>query len=151
MEHQFEPLEIVAVEVSEQQVGELVVPATPAGQGLVTVLGEGDQGRAPIGGMRFPADEFSSFEGVDEPCSSSARGRVTTGCSPPRWTAEGLDELRHPLLAGLTGDVIETALGEGRNLPHYPPQVDRLVAVEPSLSCDEGPELPRTTHPSPWR
>lgn len=63
----------------------------------------------------------------------------------------GFGELRCPLLAGVTGDVIEIGLEEGRNLPHYPPQMDRLVAVEPSLSCDEHPGLPRTAHPSPWR
>lgn len=77
-QHQFEPLEVVAVEVSEQQVGELVVPATPAGHGFVTVLGEGDQGRAPIGGMRLPPDEFSSFEGVDEPGDVSGRASQRT-------------------------------------------------------------------------
>lgn len=53
-----------------------------------------------------------------------------------RWVAPamdrgGLGEHRRPLLAGLTGDLIETGVGEGRNLPHYPPTVDRLVAVEP--------------------
>lgn len=53
-----------------------------------------------------------------------------------RWVAPamdrgGLGEHRRPLLAGLTGDLIEIGVGEGRNLPHYPPTVDRLVTVEP--------------------
>lgn len=93
--------------------------------------------------------------------SRKSSGAVQTSRRPRlarffRWVAPAMDRgglgvLRHPLLAGLTGDVIEIGLGEGPNLPHYSPQVDRLVAVEPSLSCDEHPGLPRTTHPSPWR
>jgi len=38
---------------------------------------------------------------------------------------------RRRLLAGLTGRVIEVGAGNGRNFRHYPPTVERLVAVEP--------------------
>lgn len=49
----------------------------------------------------------------------------------PAMDRGGLGDQRRRLLAGLAGDVIEVGVGEGRNLPHYPAQVDRLLAVEP--------------------
>jgi ubiquinone/menaquinone biosynthesis C-methylase UbiE len=43
----------------------------------------------------------------------------------------GLVEHRQQLLAGLRGDVVEVGVGPGGNFPHYPPEVARVVAVEP--------------------
>lgn len=43
----------------------------------------------------------------------------------------GLADQRPRLLAGLAGEVIEVGTGEGRDLPHYPVDVDWLFAVEP--------------------
>jgi ubiquinone/menaquinone biosynthesis C-methylase UbiE len=43
----------------------------------------------------------------------------------------GGDEHRRRLLAGLRGKVLEVGAGHGINFPYYPPEVDRLVAVEP--------------------
>lgn len=40
-------------------------------------------------------------------------------------------EIRRRVLAGLRGDVIEVGSGDGRSFEHYPPEVRRLVAVEP--------------------
>jgi len=40
-------------------------------------------------------------------------------------------EIRRRVLAGLTGEVIEVGSGDGRSFEHYPPEVSRLVAVEP--------------------
>jgi SAM-dependent methyltransferase len=40
-------------------------------------------------------------------------------------------ELRGRLLAGLRGRVIEVGSGDGRSFEHYPPGVERLLAVEP--------------------
>jgi ubiquinone/menaquinone biosynthesis C-methylase UbiE len=40
-------------------------------------------------------------------------------------------ELRKRLLAGLRGRVIEVGAGDGRSFEHYPPEVERLIAVEP--------------------
>ena len=40
--------------------------------------------------------------------------------------------LRRDTLAGLAGVVVEIGFGSGHNLPHYPPQVRRVLAVEPS-------------------
>src|SRR5262249_51400611 len=38
---------------------------------------------------------------------------------------------RAELLAGLSGRVVEVGAGSGANFPHYPAEVDEVVAVEP--------------------
>ena len=43
----------------------------------------------------------------------------------------GQREHRRELLAGLSGRVVEVGAGNGLNFPHYPPQVEEVVAVEP--------------------
>jgi SAM-dependent methyltransferase len=40
-------------------------------------------------------------------------------------------ELRRKLLAGLRGTVVEVGSGDGRSFEHYPPGVNRVLAVEP--------------------
>ncbi|APU43413.1 class I SAM-dependent methyltransferase [Streptomyces sp. TN58] len=49
----------------------------------------------------------------------------------PALEKAGVAEHRRRLLAGLTGEVIEIGAGNGLNFPHYPPEVTRLIAVEP--------------------
>lgn len=39
---------------------------------------------------------------------------------------------RRDTVAPITGDVLEVGFGSGRNLPHYPPSVTTVHAVEPS-------------------
>lgn len=46
-------------------------------------------------------------------------------------TCAGEDEHRRRLLAGLSGRVIEVGAGNGLNFPHYPPEVEHVLAVEP--------------------
>jgi SAM-dependent methyltransferase len=41
-------------------------------------------------------------------------------------------EPRRRTLAGLAGDAVEIGFGSGHNLAHYPAEVDRVLAVEPS-------------------
>lgn len=43
-----------------------------------------------------------------------------------------VDRRRALALAGLSGTVLEIGFGSGLNLRHYPPEVDRVLAVEPS-------------------
>jgi ubiquinone/menaquinone biosynthesis C-methylase UbiE len=52
----------------------------------------------------------------------------------------GQAELRRELLAGLQGRVVEVGAGNGLNFPHYPPEVDELVAVEPERYLRERAE-----------
>ena len=42
------------------------------------------------------------------------------------------DPLRARVAAGLSGEVLEVGCGSGRNLPHLPSGVTRLVAVDPA-------------------
>jgi ubiquinone/menaquinone biosynthesis C-methylase UbiE len=41
-------------------------------------------------------------------------------------------DFRAETVRGLSGEVLEIGLGSGLNLPYYPPEVRRLLAVEPS-------------------
>lgn len=43
----------------------------------------------------------------------------------------GGKELRQRLLGGLGGTLVEVGAGDGANFRHYPPSVNRVVAVEP--------------------
>ncbi len=45
--------------------------------------------------------------------------------------AGGMAAYRKPLLAGLTGQVIDVGAGTGASFGHYPPAVDQVIAVEP--------------------
>ncbi|GAA3782035.1 class I SAM-dependent methyltransferase [Streptomyces chiangmaiensis] len=49
----------------------------------------------------------------------------------PGLDKAGIGRHRKRLLAGLSGQVIEIGAGNGLNFPHYPPEVKRLLAVEP--------------------
>jgi SAM-dependent methyltransferase len=44
-------------------------------------------------------------------------------------------ELRRRALAELRGNVIEVGSGDGRSFEHYPPRVERLLAVEPDATA----------------
>ncbi|MGW7482131.1 class I SAM-dependent methyltransferase [Nonomuraea muscovyensis] len=43
----------------------------------------------------------------------------------------GMTEQRQALVTGLSGQVIEVGAGDGTTFAHYPPEVSRVVAVEP--------------------
>ncbi|GAA3046267.1 class I SAM-dependent methyltransferase [Streptomyces roseofulvus] len=49
----------------------------------------------------------------------------------PALDRAGIAAHRRRLLAGLSGEVIEIGAGDGLTFPFYPPEVTRLVAVEP--------------------
>jgi len=42
------------------------------------------------------------------------------------------DPWRHRVCQGLAGDVLEIGFGSGANVRHYPPAVERVIAVEPA-------------------
>ncbi len=59
--------------------------------------------------------------------------------------------IRARVCAGLAGDVLEIGFGSGRNLPHLPPEVRSVAAVEPSavalrLSADRRAASPVPVH-----
>jgi SAM-dependent methyltransferase len=52
------------------------------------------------------------------------------------WTSPAMDragaaDYRDRLLAGLSGEVVETGAGNGLNFAHYPAQVTQVLAIEP--------------------
>ena len=54
----------------------------------------------------------------------------------PRFTdlalGRPMEDVRARVTQGLAGDVLEVGFGSGRNVPHLPSPVTRLLAVEPS-------------------
>jgi ubiquinone/menaquinone biosynthesis C-methylase UbiE len=50
---------------------------------------------------------------------------------------EPIERLRHQAAAGLVGEVLEVGFGSGRNVPHYPPSVTRVRAVDPATTGRE--------------
>ncbi|MDQ1018081.1 class I SAM-dependent methyltransferase [Streptomyces afghaniensis] len=49
----------------------------------------------------------------------------------PALDKAGITDHRKRLLSGVTGEVVEIGAGNGLNFAHYPPEVQRVVAVEP--------------------
>jgi ubiquinone/menaquinone biosynthesis C-methylase UbiE len=58
-------------------------------------------------------------------------------------------ELRARLLGGVRGHVIEVGAGDGRSFEHYPPEIERLLAVEPDpVARDAAVERARAAAPA---
>jgi len=49
-------------------------------------------------------------------------------------SGRALDRLRARAASGLSGEVLEVGFGSGRNVPHYPPEVRRVRAVDPAVT-----------------
>lgn len=49
-------------------------------------------------------------------------------CATPQFRPH-----RAETVAGLSGTVLEIGFGSGLNLPHYPPEVERLLVVDPAV------------------
>lgn len=46
--------------------------------------------------------------------------------------SKGMERWRDQVTAGLAGRVVEIGFGSGRNVPHYPPEVEVVLAIEPA-------------------
>jgi len=46
-----------------------------------------------------------------------------------------MGKLRRRALEGLSGTVLEVGFGSGTNVPHYPPEVDRVLAIDPATGA----------------
>ncbi|WP_153456349.1 class I SAM-dependent methyltransferase [Streptomyces smaragdinus] len=57
--------------------------------------------------------------------------RFFASVAAPALTKAGVTRYRRRLVEGLSGEVIEIGAGNGLNFPHYPPEVSRVLAVEP--------------------
>jgi ubiquinone/menaquinone biosynthesis C-methylase UbiE len=75
--------------------------------------------------------------------------RFYAGFAGPALEKAGVTEHRRRLLAGLSGEVVEIGAGNGLNFPHYPPEVKRLVAVEPERRLRALAEQQAHTAPVP--
>lgn len=72
----------------------------------------------------MPSGDAAGFD--DDPLF--ARGWVLASPVLERF---GLARARRRLVAGLSGTVVEVGAGSGVTFGHYPPEVSRVVAVEP--------------------
>ncbi|MBO8196387.1 methyltransferase domain-containing protein [Streptomyces oryzae] len=68
---------------------------------------------------------------MTQPVKHPVFARFYAKLAGPALEKAGIAEHRRRLLAGLSGEVIEAGAGNGLNFPHYPPEVQRVVAVEP--------------------
>jgi ubiquinone/menaquinone biosynthesis C-methylase UbiE len=60
------------------------------------------------------------------------RDRVLPLVTEVALRGEDFEQARERVTAGLEGDVVEVGFGTGRNVPHYPPAITRVRAVEPA-------------------
>lgn len=75
---------------------------------------------------------MSSGGAVRNPIFARLYDRVSA-----RAEEAGQGEHRQELLAGLSGRVVEVGAGNGLNFPHYPAEVEEVVAVEPEAYLRE--------------
>lgn len=58
-------------------------------------------------------------------------------------------DVRRPVVAGLSGTVLEIGFGSGPNVGLYPPDVERVLAVDPAIVGRRLAERRRVAHPDP--
>ncbi|WP_225849052.1 class I SAM-dependent methyltransferase [Streptomyces sp. HPF1205] len=66
-----------------------------------------------------------------QPCRHPHFARFWAAVAGPGLDRAGIGPHRARLLAGLSGRVVEIGAGNGLTFPYYPPEVTRVLAVEP--------------------
>ncbi|HEY4929917.1 MAG TPA: class I SAM-dependent methyltransferase [Acidimicrobiales bacterium] len=59
--------------------------------------------------------------------------RILPRCTNLLLSGSEFTKIRSRVASGLTGDVMEVGFGSGLNVPHYPSDVDRVLAVDPAV------------------
>lgn len=55
------------------------------------------------------------------------------------WAMRFMDDLRSETVVGARGEVLEIGFGTGRNLPHYPSEVQSVWGLDPMTTAGVGP------------
>ena len=59
--------------------------------------------------------------------------RILPRCTNLLLSGREFTKIRSRVASGLTGDVLEVGFGSGLNVPHYPSDVDCVLAVDPAV------------------
>ena len=59
--------------------------------------------------------------------------RILPRCTHLLLSGTEFTKIRSRVASGLTGDVLEVGFGSGLNVPYYPSEVDRVLAVDPAV------------------
>jgi ubiquinone/menaquinone biosynthesis C-methylase UbiE len=59
--------------------------------------------------------------------------RILPRCTNLLLSGSEFTKIRRRVASGLTGDVLEVGFGSGLNVPHYPSDVDRVLAIDPAV------------------
>ena len=59
--------------------------------------------------------------------------RILPRCTNLLLSGTEFTKIRSRVASGLTGDVLEVGFGSGLNVPYYPSEVDRVLAVDPAV------------------
>lgn len=105
-------------------------PTEPAGHADRTGSTDPDRPAHRAGRPDAASTGAAGFEGNP----FFARGWVATS---PMLDRFGLIRARRRLVDGLSGTVVEVGAGSGATFEHYPPEVTRVVAVEPDRHLRE--------------
>ena len=105
-------------------------PTEPAGHADRTGSTDPDRPAHRAGRPDAASTGAAGFEGNP----FFARGWVLTS---PMLERFGLTRSRRRLVDGLSGTVVEVGAGSGATFEHYPPEVTRVVAVEPDRHLRE--------------
>jgi SAM-dependent methyltransferase len=78
--------------------------------------------------------------------------RLLPRCIDRLMEVDEIDALRGRVSEGLYGTVVEIGVGSARNLPFMPPEVDRVLAVEPSTVARQlaAPRIAASAVPLEW-